>query len=608
MKKRLQKPSQSQGTSDAFEFTPEEKRMIDTFTRNEHHLLRILFQILKGHYWKLIISALCFVAKHSPVWALPIVIARIVDIATQPQAHSTGEIYVCGAIMALLVIQNILTNYWHTRLYSQTIRSLEANLRGSLIRKLQQLSILFQKEIQSGRLQSKIMRDVENIETMVQQAFTNLVSVLTTVTVALIITVTKSPVVFAFFIASVPIACATVIFFRKGIRKRNTEFRREMENTSARVLEMVEMIPVTRAHALEKNEIGAMDAQIGEVADKGYKLDIVQSFFGSVSWAVFQLFQIACLCYTGTLAFMGTITVGDITMYQSYFTTVINSVSSVVNLLPVLSKGMESIDSVGDILTAMDVENDSDKKAPKDIQGAFTFENVCYSYPDDGRAVLTDFSLNVKAGETIAFVGESGSGKTTLLNLVIGFLHPTSGRILLDGEDMSELSMREYRKHLAVVPQESIMFDDTLRKNITYGLDSVTDEQLKDVISRCCLSEVIERLPSGIDTSVGEHGGRLSGGQRQRVSIARALIRKAKIIIMDEATSALDSVSEKRIQEAVSNLTKNATTFIVAHRLSTIKNADRIVVIQDGSVVEQGSYDELVQKRGAFFKMREMQQ
>ena len=215
--------------------------------------------------------------------------------------------------------------------------------------------------------------------------------------------------------------------------------------------------------------------------------------------------------------------------------------------------------------------------------------------------------MHVKQGETIALVGESGAGKSTVLNLVIGFHLADGGKVLLDGNDMREIDLRTYRKHLAVVPQTSILFSGTIRENITYGNEHVSDEELERVIKAANLTDLMESLPNGVDTMVGEHGGKLSGGQRQRIAIARALIRDPEVIVLDEATSALDSISEKLIQEALENLTKGRTTFIVAHRLSTIRDADKIAVLADGHCVEYGTFEELMARKGEFYRMKMIQ-
>jgi ATP-binding cassette subfamily B protein len=240
------------------------------------------------------------------------------------------------------------------------------------------------------------------------------------------------------------------------------------------------------------------------------------------------------------------------------------------------------------------------------VEGAFTFTDVNFSY-EQGHPVLSDFTLDVKPGETVALVGESGVGKTTVINMVIGYHFPDDGVVTVDGHNLREIDLRTYRKHIAVVPQNTILFSGTIRDNITYGLPEVSEEKLAEILEAARLTEMIEKLPHGLDTSVGEHGGKLSGGQRQRISIARALIRDPKVIILDEATSALDSVSEKKIQEALDHLTAGRTTFVVAHRLSTIKDADKIAVMEAGRCVECGTYDELMAKEGAFYRYRKLQ-
>ena len=587
--------------------TQDKESVFQNFEKNKHQTLKILIGIYKGNYLRLTGSAIFFAIKHTPAWALPLAIAGIVDTATYPEKYDSGRIWIYVIIMAGLILQNIPTNYLYTKWYSKSIRSVEASLRGSLIRKLQQLSITYHKDIQSGRLQSKIMRDVEAVENMSTQVFTSLLAVFINITVAFVVTISRSRVVFLFFIFTIPVAVVTILVFRSKIRTSNREFRREMEETSAKVMEMVEMIPVTRAYSVENREIDKLERQIGKVAQKGYSLDMVQSVFGSISWVVFQLFQIGCLAFTGFLAYHDKISVGEIVLYQTYFSSIVGNITQVTNLLPIFTKGMESIDSIGDILTAHDVENYKGKKKLKQVTGDFSFEQVTYAYGTEEKNVLDEFTLSVKAGETIAFVGGSGAGKTTIMNLLIGFLKPVSGRILVDGEDFSKIDMHSLRRFMAVVPQDSVLFADSLKNNITYGMDDVSDDKLRDILRRTSLMELVENMPDGWDTQIGEHGGKLSGGQRQRISIARALIRDPGVIILDEATSALDSISEQKIQEALGELTRGKTTFIVAHRLATIRNANKIVVLRDGKVAEYGTYQELMDLGGEFYKMKELQ-
>ena len=541
------------------------------------------------------------------MWVLPIVTANIINDITSGSPETIQNIIIQAIIMVALVVLNVPMNYLYTRYKSLATRYAETGLRKALVRKLQQLSISYHKETQSGRLQSKIMRDVEAVETLSTQMFLSILNIALNIGVALFVTVSKSLIVFLFFLLTTPLAAATMVFFRNIMKKRNTEFRKEMEETSARVMEMVELIPVTRAHALEEEEVTKMSGQLFAVAEKGYKLDVIQALFGSVGWAIFQVFQVVCLGFTGFLALKGSVGPGDITLYQSYFATIVSQVSSLMSLIPVIAKGVESVNSIGEVLLEEDIECNDGKEALKSVEGEFDFKNVRFAYNNTDKPVLHELNLHVDKGQTIALVGESGAGKSTILNLVIGFNFATDGVVTIDGHDMRDIDLRTYRKHLAVVPQTSILFSGTIRDNITYGIDDFDEEALNKVVDAANLRDLIDSLPDGLDTVVGEHGGKLSGGQRQRVSIARALMRNPEVIVLDEATSALDSISEKLIQEALNNLTKDRTTFIVAHRLSTIKGADRIAVIADGHCVEYGTYDELMELKGEFYQMKSIQ-
>ena len=570
----------------------EEKALLENFQRNENHSLRTLLGLYKGHYLDLFLSVVFFAIKHSPVWVLPIVTANIINAATEGGDDAVRTILINVLVMLILIAQNVFTNYIHTWLYAKTIRTVERELRSSLVRKLQQLSITYHKQMQSGRLQSKIMRDVEQVEALSSQIFISVLSIILNIFVAFGVVVFKSLTVFAFFLSTIPVAVIIMVAFRTKIRSYNRDFRKEIEETSVRVMEMVELIPVTRAHALEKQETRKMNTQLSDVAKKGLKLDMLQSLFGSISWVAFQIFQVITLAFTAVLAVKNVIEVGDVVMYQSYFGTIVAQVSGVITLLPTIAKGLEAVNSIGDILNCHDIENNSKKKKLKDITGSIIFDHVEFQFDDADTPQLKDLNFEIKPGETIAFVGGSGAGKTTILNLVIGFLKTTKGRVLIDGNDIKDLDLRSYRKHIAVVPQQSILFTGTIRENITYGMDNISEERLWEVIKAANLDELIESL---------------SGGQRQRISIARAFVRDPKILILDEATSALDSISEKKIQSAISNLVKDRTTLIVAHRLSTIRNADRIAVIGNGGLEEIGTYDELMAAKGEFYELKVLQ-
>ncbi|MDD4850988.1 MAG: ABC transporter ATP-binding protein [Gemmiger sp.] len=579
------------------------KAYVKTYSENVGHPLRILRGFYRGSGWTMFKSTLALICQRSPVWVTPIVTANIINIATNPSAHTTTELWLNLLVGFVFIAQNVLAAYTVTRNYNKVVRNIEMQLRSTIVRKLQQLSISFHKAMQSGRLQSKIMRDVENVEVLLTQWFSNLVFIVLDVAIAVVVTLQKSPAVLLFFVLTIPGAVLLLYLFRKPIAQKNTDFRKEVENTQAAVAEMVELIPVTRAHGLQGLEIDRMNDQLRRVRSKGFALDKTNSLFGASNWVMFQLFQLFCLGFTAFMAYQGKITVGEVVLYQTYFTQIVAQISNLINLYPNFSKGLESVQSVGEIIACNNLERYKYQDKIEDLKGDIRFDHVQYHYDDDEKLVLTDFNLHILPGERVAFVGGSGTGKSTILNLVIGFNAPTGGGIYIDGRNMAALDLHSFRQQISVVPQNSILFSGSIRDNIAYGRPEVSDAQIMAVVEQLGLEDMLATMPKGLDTVLNEHGARLSGGQRQRISIARAMLRDPRIIIFDEATSALDNASEKQVQRAINTLMQGRTTLMVAHRLSTIQGADRIVVVEDGRVAEMGTYQELLDKRGAFYHL-----
>lgn len=584
-----------------------EHKFVRSYQKYGNHSVMVLFGFYKGQYHKFLIATFFFVIKHAPSLFSPLLIANVINAALKGGTRGKQAILFNVFIWLGLLVIHLPANWMHNKYKNTVIRKTEAGLRGALVQKLQELSIPYHMEIQSGRLQSKIIRDVEAVETLSAQMFVSLMNITMNLVITLSITAVKNRIILLFFLLVTPVASVTVVAFRKKIHRENRAFRQEMEETSARVMEMVELVPVARAHALEQKEMEKIKDQLEETADKGYRLDMIQAHFGAVSWCVFQFFQVLCLGFSGYMALNGIIRIGDVTFYQSSFTTVVNQFAALINLIPILTKGLESVTSIGEILESDEIEHYDGKQEMKELKGSYCFQSVAFSYKGSGEPVLDGFGLAVKEGETIALVGESGSGKTTVLNMIIGFIIPSHGRLMIDGLDVNDIDLRSYRRFISVVPQTPVLFTGTVRDNIVYGLEDVTEEEIVHAVEAANLKSVIAKLPEGLDTMIEEHGANLSGGQRQRISIARAIIRSPRVIILDEATSALDTISEKEIQDALDRLIKGRTTFIVAHRLSTVRGADRIVVLDKGKIREEGSYQELMDLKGEFYEMERLQ-
>lgn len=569
-----------------------------------------LLKKLYGMYWKnVVISTLLFLIKHSPIWVIPIVTSNIINIVSSGQmgaANTQRDIIINIIVMMVLVLQNIPTHVLYSRYVDKTLRTIGAGLRNTLIRKLQHLSITYHNITENGKIQSKFLRDIEAIEFLNTHLFKSVIPSIISVIIAVSISLNKSGLVTIFFLCVIPVNVALVCLFKRKMRKNNREYRTVTEMMSAKVNTMLDMIQVTKAHGLENEEIASIEENISSVKEKGLNLDKTNAYFGSYAWVIGQVLSAVCLLFTSSLSLKGLILVGDIVLFQSYFSSISANVQSLVNIFPDLSKGLESVQSVSEIMLSDDIEDDKDKIPLRYVHGTVYFDHVSYHYPDSDIDTIKDFTLHVEPGECVAFVGSSGSGKTTIMNMIIGFLKATAGEVKIDGKPIELLKMSTYRHFLSVVPQNTVIFMGTLRDNILYGMHNVSEEKLQEVIHMACIDEFLDDLPNGLDTVVGDRGSKLSGGQKQRISIARALIRDPKILILDEATSALDNISEYHVQKAINRLIKGRTTFIVAHRLSTIRDADRIVVMENGRCVESGTYNELMEKKSRFYELKNL--
>ena len=568
-------------------------------------------KLIKLNIGGIILSSIVLILMYSPSLINPVLTANVVNTVTEALTSEIGLssqalnfILINAVIMFVLIIINVPTTKWRWRITSKIVRTTGAGVKASVVRKLQSLSITYHKDIESGKVQSKFLKDTEAVDGLFSSLLNGFAPCILSLLGALIIALSTNYLVALFFLVIVPIDVFMAKYFNGKLRKGYRDYRVQTENLSAKMTNMLEMMPVTKSHGLEKVEISSFKKTITGLTQAGLKVDKNTASFGAWSWVVHSLMNAICLGFCVFLALQKVIGVGDIMLYQTLFTQISGSVSSLINYIPTVGSGLEALSSVSEIMNATDVEVTVGKAKVPCVLGSVKFDGVSYRYPDTEQNVVDGLDLDVKAGECIAFVGASGSGKSTVMNMIIGFLKPVQGNIYIDGKNINDINLSVYRHNISVVPQNSILFSGTIRENITYGLEHYTEQQLQSVVEMANLNEFIKDLPNGLDTIIGEHGDKLSGGQKQRITIARALIRNPKILILDEATSALDNISEYHVQKAISSSIKGRTTFIVAHRLSTIRDADRIVVMDNGVAVEIGTYDELMAKRGKFFELK----
>ncbi|MBG6215200.1 ATP-binding cassette subfamily B protein [Cryobacterium sp. CAN_C3] len=558
---------------------------------------RSFLRLLRPYRGRLSLSTLAFLVKDSPAWLLPPLTAAIIDIVIA--RGPLPSLWLLAGLATALLTLNYPFHMLYVRGSSRATRSMAVDVRNALTERLQRLSIGFHNRQSASIVQTKVVRDVENLELMMQQAFPTVLSTVFTLTGAIVITAIAVPAFVGVFAITVPVAALLVRYIRARAGMRNESFRLEVERFSAGVGEMAALIPITRGHGLELVASKRVAGHARSVSVAGQELDTLNGRFGAFSWVSYQVLGVACLVGASAASITQLIPIspGQVVLLGTYFTVLTGGIVNLLNVTPVVSRGRESMRSIAEIMEEPDIEVNDGRDLVASVSGAIELDGVNFRYLG-GRPALTDITLSIRAGETIALVGPSGSGKSTLLNLVLGFVRPSTGRVLLDGHDMNTLDMRSVRGHVSIVPQESVLFEGTIRDNVAYGLTGIDDETILTALRGANALDILGPADSpagaGLDAIVGTRGSGLSGGQRQRLAIARALVRDPRILILDEPTSALDADSEGMVKDALTTLFRDRTTLIAAHRLSTIREADRIAYIEKGRIVELGSHDELM--------------
>lgn len=523
-------------------------------------------------------------------------------VAKDPQMITLAPIL----LLLLFVVRGIsafMATYFLESVSSNVIKK----LREELFNKFLVLPSRFYDANSSGQLLSKLVYDTEQVTVATGQAITILVQDSFRVIALLAWMIYLNWMLSLTFVVLTPVLAILVVLVSKRFRKLSRRIQNSMgdvTHVSEEIILGQKVIKIFGGQRYEKQHF----TQVNNY-NRLQKMKMVATQAISVNFIQFLVAgALAAIIYVATLPSMKQdVTVGAFISFMFAMMLLLPAARNLTNINASLQKGIAAAGSIFNLLDQK-IERDDGAKVLTEIKGHIEFEHVNFSYDQDKGDVLNDISLQIEAGQTVAFVGRSGSGKSTLVSLLPRFYDVEQGTIKVDGNNINEINLESLRDHVALVSQEVVLFNDTIRRNIAYGkLSERSDDEIEAAAKAAHVTEYVNKLPDGFDTMVGEGGALLSGGQRQRLAIARAILKDAPILILDEATSALDNESERHIQAALEELMQNRTTLVIAHRLSTIEGADKIVVMDNGRVVETGSHQELLDKNGNYAELYQMQ-
>ncbi len=506
-------------------------------------------------------------------------------------------------IVGASIIVQAITSFLLTKLLSVEAQRLIAILRAKVQKQILKLPIKFFDNNKSGALVSRIMSDVEGVRNLVGTGLVQLFGGILTAVISLFLLINISPMMTVYVLVPVSIFGFISLKAFGYIRPIFRERRVINAEVTGRLTETLSGVRVIKGFNAEPQEVKTFEAGVDRLFQNVKKSLTSTSLITSSATFLLGIASTGIMGIGGYMIVNGELTIGEFLSFTLYLGFMIAPIIQMSNIGSQLTEALAGLDRMEEIMN-MTPEDDGTVRniELENINGEIIFDNVSFAY-DEGKGVLKDISFTAQPGTVTALVGTSGSGKTTIAGIAASFLTPEIGKVTIDGNDMSKVTLNSYRSNLGVVLQDDFLFEGTIKENILFPRPDASEERLLNAVKAAHVHEFTDRLEDGLQTLIGERGIKLSGGQRQRVAIARALLADPKILILDEATSNLDTESETFIQESLKELMKGRTTFVIAHRLSTIRQADQILVIENGEIEERGTHKELIDKKGRYFEL-----